>query len=496
MSQIPECPITKLPFVDPVMDPEGNTFEKSAILEWLAIHGTSPITRSPLNSHQLVPNRAIRDMIDALKNSSSLTPAIAKTSVISSAPPLLPSDIQFTSCASDKLQFYTVSGPDKQACYPSHICCIIDTSGSMADSATVKSENGASESHGLTILDIVKHATKVIIESLQDTDMLSIVAFSSDSRVVKPASLMTAQGKESAKLALDALYPDGSTNLAAGVKHGISVSSAVGSAFFSSIFLLTDGVPSDANLDYVGAMRRQLDKEPVFGSFSTFGFGYNLDSRLLQSIAVEGEGSFNFIPDAGFVGTVFINALANSRCIYGVGASIVLNKEKATVLGNNRVSSAGEFTVVRLPPLRFGQSVTVAVESSSPIAAFITFDGINKNTIKVDSNVADQTPAHNFYHEMRIKTAEMLFQIVHKQATVFTGDRPEVVIYRERLAIDSTFSQLRTQHAALDGLAKDREGQISEALSRVDWFQRWGRHYLISLAFAHLREASNNFKDP
>jgi hypothetical protein len=46
-------------------------------------------------------------------------------------------------------------------------------------------------------------------------------------------------------------------------------------------------------------------------TINTFGFGYNLDSQLLEEIAIEGEGSYAFIPDSSFVGTVFVNSLAN-----------------------------------------------------------------------------------------------------------------------------------------------------------------------------------------
>lgn len=51
--------------IDPVVDPEGNSFERSAIEDWVRNAGHSPITRTPLALHQLVPNRALRDMIEA-----------------------------------------------------------------------------------------------------------------------------------------------------------------------------------------------------------------------------------------------------------------------------------------------------------------------------------------------------------------------------------------------------------------------------------------------
>lgn len=46
------------------------------------------------------------------------------------------------------------------------------------------------------------------------------------------------------------------------------------------------------------------------------------------------------------------------------------------------------------------------------------------------------------------------------------------------------------------GLIKDFEGQITEALSRKDWFEKWGKHYLPSLKRAHELQQCNNFKDP
>ena len=60
---IPSCPITGLPLTDPVVDPEGNTYERNAILHWLETHPTSPLTRQSLSVDQLVPNRAIQALI-------------------------------------------------------------------------------------------------------------------------------------------------------------------------------------------------------------------------------------------------------------------------------------------------------------------------------------------------------------------------------------------------------------------------------------------------
>ena len=62
---MPLCPITLEPMTEPVIDPEGNTYEKSAILEWIAYYNNSPITRRPLSAECLVPNRALMEALSA-----------------------------------------------------------------------------------------------------------------------------------------------------------------------------------------------------------------------------------------------------------------------------------------------------------------------------------------------------------------------------------------------------------------------------------------------
>jgi len=61
--------------------------------------------------------------------------------------------------------------------------------------------------------------------------------------------------------------------------------------------------------------------------------------------------------------------------------------------------------------------------------------------------------------------------------------------------IQSSGSQV-TASEWTKGLLADLEGQVTAALSRKDWFQKWGVHYLPSLARAHILQQCNNFKDP
>lgn len=57
------CPLTMEVMFEPVLDAEGNTYERMAILEWLKQHPTSPVSRQPLSERMLNPNNSLREAI-------------------------------------------------------------------------------------------------------------------------------------------------------------------------------------------------------------------------------------------------------------------------------------------------------------------------------------------------------------------------------------------------------------------------------------------------
>jgi len=64
--EIPVCPITKDPMKDPVLTMDGFTYEKSAISKWFESHDTSPMTNKTLSSKALVPNFALRAVMESM----------------------------------------------------------------------------------------------------------------------------------------------------------------------------------------------------------------------------------------------------------------------------------------------------------------------------------------------------------------------------------------------------------------------------------------------
>ena len=67
------CSLTLELMVDPVLAEDGNTYERSEILKWINMSGTSPLDPSiPLDASRLVPNRAVKQLIEELVASTEL----------------------------------------------------------------------------------------------------------------------------------------------------------------------------------------------------------------------------------------------------------------------------------------------------------------------------------------------------------------------------------------------------------------------------------------
>jgi U-box domain len=52
-----------MPMNDPVIASDGQTYERSAITEWLSSHNTSPMTRAPMSVTSLQPNSTLKRLI-------------------------------------------------------------------------------------------------------------------------------------------------------------------------------------------------------------------------------------------------------------------------------------------------------------------------------------------------------------------------------------------------------------------------------------------------
>ncbi|KAK5201567.1 hypothetical protein LTR41_012140 [Exophiala xenobiotica] len=117
---------------------------------------------------------------------------------------------------------------------------------------------------------------------------------------------------------IDLLHDEASTNLWAGIRTGLDLFSQTPLVDnVQGLYLLTDGMPNYMRplQGYIAKLGHMLHSAGQEGSgiptIHTFGFGYQIRSELMQSIAEVGNGTYAFIPDAGMIGTAFVHSVAN-----------------------------------------------------------------------------------------------------------------------------------------------------------------------------------------
>lgn len=261
------CPITYEIMQDPVIAPDGRTYERANIEEWLRIHGSSPFTREDMTINRLIPNMILRDIIQG-------------SSVVNVQTDITPENTR-------------------------KIYCLIDRSGSMG----CRIETKGYETDGFNRLDLVKHAVRTIIHSLTTDYSLGIVTFSANARTDLRPVRMDGIGKARSIQVLEAIHQDSTTNIWDGIREIMSFHSKGDQPI---IILLTDGVanvhPPRGELE---TLRRHIVSTGVQPVIHTIGFGYDIDSLMLHQIASETGGLFGFIPDCTMIGTVFVNILTH-----------------------------------------------------------------------------------------------------------------------------------------------------------------------------------------
>lgn len=520
------CPITMDIMRDPVIASDGHTYERSAITRWIQEHGKSPQTNQYMRVRDLVPNRAIRTLIDEhLKNNpgaassrpSSAVSTVSKsfkvTSVKKEHKPSVCTEELFQSILAtttatvhpnsynQEQSIVRIECPKlKDAAVSSHICCVIDVSGSMAAEAACKDEQGLETRTGLSILDVVKFATLVISKSLRGRDRLSIVTYSNTAVVVLEPTPMDEEGKLNVEKVLASINPQNMTNLWDGMRTGIRLSNQLGDDYNNSVFVLTDGIPNvHPPLGYERSLKKLLHSSPFNGTLSTFGFGYNLDSPLLCQIARDGGGYFSFIPDAGFVGTCFINAVANARTAFGLNPYLRIKAVQSGMSSSlntfYRIDHDEDISTscsLHMTPLRFGASVDILLDNKyfrvaeSEMELIFNVVGGQEARIPIKKLVKGDKGL-DVFHTLRSN-------FIKKGLEVTSGPYSSRNVNAFIPSRDA--ASFRGSNNSVEALCKDLEGQASEAVSCVDYYDRWGRHYLFSLLCAHTHQFCNNFKDP
>lgn len=561
------CPITQEVMQDPVVAADGTTYERSAITAWVLAHGTSPLTRAPLSVDRLLPNRSLRSMIEAARARGELNSGSeARRPMTATAPPseeeaeaeearagepagpIVATDprsgfsVQCLSAGDDILisvippQPISVAhdgqqphddgaddstkkpsplpptAPPRGGRHPVDVCCVIDVSGSMGDAAVLKEADGSSETTGLNLLDIVKHATRTIGSLLTEKDRLGVVTFTDNAAVMLQLHAMGKDGCALLDESCNKMRPLSMTNLWDGLETGMEMLRTRPNAADrnATLLLLTDGVPNvEPPRGHIGSLKRYMEKHwgdvpPPF-TISTFGFGYNLNSELLNDIARHVGGSFVFIPDSGLVGTVFVNTVANVLCTAAdsLKVSAKTTRRGTTLRGVDSLletfdNGSRAETNLNAGTVHTGQerNLTLRIQGRAEHCS-VKVSLRNNNGERVEMTVTPRpaaTPEEKAKVRAHVARREFLKRVRKALNVSVSSTTPAVVdvspLDSERLANADAAAQRLV--AALEA---DLRGEVVLATATKAAFDRWGRHYLLSLIRANELQQCNNFKD-
>lgn len=360
---------------------------------------------------------------------------------------------------------------------------------------------------------------------------------------------MNEANKKQAKQNIKKMKTLDATNLWHGILSGIKLfeEDTAANGRVPAIMVLTDGQPNHMcpAQGYVPKLR-SMGRLPAI--INTFGFGYDLRSGLLKSIAEVSGGNYAFIPDAGMIGTVFVHAVANLQSTFANNATLRLtyppylelqettgesvDKQQPVTLGShNDVHSQ---LTLSLGNLQYGHSRDIYLryannqaladflaatetgqEPDHPpiINAVLEYSRLDNSVYKVvshrsilDVGVPTLSAAEKAYHISRSAIMELLSRVAPLRAK--DGEHIPAPNKAGSLAteVESLLSSIPAADPAvtsdprcaslLEDLAgEDPKGQISLALQER-FFGKWGVHYLPSLANAHAKQICNSFKDP
>ncbi|KAI1469030.1 hint-domain-containing protein [Daldinia caldariorum] len=418
---------------------------------------------------------------------------------------------------------------------PCDIVLVIDVSGSMQAPAPAKmiGDDGkpSSEHFGLSILDMVKHAARTILSTLNEGDRLGIVTFSREARVIQKLLPMTPENKELTQKNIEGMKPDSVTNLWHGIREGINLfDGEENTGRVPAVMILTDGLPNYMcpSQGYISKIRSTWEALPA--TLHTFGFGYEIRSGLLKSIGEIGSGNYSFIPDAGMIGTVFVHAVAHLQTTYATGCTLQITTPKGTRLRttagkviDRQDQEEADFNrlVIKLDNLQYGQSRDIYLENINSQGYRAAFDSSLKETDIVGELRYSRMRAAEFcvlanciafdapvpqiaYHQSRSMICDFLSSLFSLQTDGEYKTCKDINLEHYQQAFQKLLDNIPAKFfdddynkSLMADLVGDLpSGQVNLALSKPEYFRRWGCHYFFSLWNAHSKQLCNSFKDP
>jgi hypothetical protein len=491
-----KCAISGSLMKDPVSTPEGISYDRPFIEEWLKTSQTCPITRSPLRANQLIPNIALRNTIQDYLKSQATVPTdgsvgpVASTSSVLSEPIVFDLETNTTKHNHSILAHIKVKPPSYGNRLPVGISLAIDVSDSMKAEASVQNEK--IEIVGYSRLDVVKHSANTVIESLGDNDVLSLTKFTTDSTLILPPMKMNSFGKKRALDCIKNLRPEHATNLWSGLEKSLdATNSSIFNGTNKHVLILTDGESNtDPPRGIMAEFNRYIERTNSTVNVHTFAYGYNLDVKLLFDITKKSNGTYAYLPDCTMVGTVFINFLSYVMATISTNNMLSIVPLNGTVIDNVYGYSDSDPSNINIGNIQYGQSrdfvVRITPGSTAPYLKAV----LNSTVEKEISTISTERNNDILLEFVRLRFVELLTPNVLSISANYGFIQS---FYSEVFDLDlgDKAVPFLTDLKSTD----ENEGQISKAFSKPEWYAKWGQYYIPAIRRANQLQYCNNFKD-
>ena len=253
-----------------------------------------------------------------------------------------------------------------------NLAFVIDRSGSMA---------GAK-------LPLAKDAVDQGLRRLDPDDRFAVVAYDDSVDAVVQSTSASPEAVASARRALSAIEPRGSTNLGEGWLTGCrQVALSQRADGVDRCLLLSDGLANVGmtDRDELAGHAAELRRRGV--TTTTFGIGDDFDERLMQLIAEHGGGNFYYIEDARQIPDCITSEVGEALDIVARGVVIEVSGPphlEIDALGVMPLDRRSDRTLIQLPDLVSGQELSLVVRLTFPY-------GQDGDSIAAAFSVSDRT---------------------------------------------------------------------------------------------------------
>ena len=492
MSQIPKefiCPITLNIMKDPVIMSDGQTYEKSAIEKALSISPLSPLTKQPLSMKDAKPNYALKSLIENFLKIGKIPEMPTNTAKIdkNSKPEIESFKTEvIENPQNDKEVFVnmTITPKKIESRKPILLISLIDVSGSMLSSAS--NELKGNEEANFTRLSLVKHSLKTVTSTLSNDDLMCLITFNSKAVMKLEATKTDEQGKKEIFTKIENMKASGSTNIWDALRLGILVSQRYNN-YSTCLMLFTDGEPNiNPPMGIVPSLKEVISDIPnVDFTISTFAFGYQVDSKLMEEISKIGNGIYGYCPDCTMVGTIFVNFMSN--ILTTIESTINIEVKNQNQNFNKIFEIGGLYSGISRHQ---GFYLDKNDFKNTEINLYLGKEK-KKSINGIDLTEKNDDIMDQYFRFRLIKILEEIIESNNKNNE--NSFQKVKLLFDEINKIEKKTEFMK--NLLIDLIDDDaNHGQVEKAI-KEEYYKKWGLNYLLSFLRFHIVEQCGNFKD-